>query len=211
MVKPIVIRVDPLKPEKNRLLRAAEAARKGMLVVYPTDTVYGLGTNPFDEKAVLRVYEAKKRPPTRPLPVLVSGPEAAENLVKVTEKARILMEEFWPGPLTIVLPAKPGVPRALHAGTGKIGVRMPNHRVALLLIELAGGALVGTSANLHRHEPPRTAEEALRQLNGAVDVVVDAGPAPGGIPSTVVELENGKVKLIREGPIKLRDIEARLI
>ncbi len=205
-MKPIIIRIDPDNPSEEELLRAARVARDGGLVVYPTDTVYGLGTNPLIPSAVLRVYQAKRRPMDKPLPVLVSSIEAAKRLVEMSPIAECLARSLWPGAVTLALPVKPIVPRELHAGTGKLGVRMPNHWVALRLIEMSGGALVGTSANRHGRKSPRTAREAVEQLDGEVDVVIDAGPAPGGKPSTVIELQGDEVRLIREGPISLDTI-----
>lgn len=200
--------VEALRP-------AAEALRRGGLVVYPTDTLYGLGADPFRRESVLRVYRAKRRPLDRPLPVLVASPEAAERLVEVTPEARRLMEALWPGGLTLILPLRPGagVPSELHAGTGRLAVRMPRHEAALALIEEAGGALVGTSANIHGAASPRTAEEALRQLGDAVDVVVDAGPAPLGQPSTIVDLTARPPRLIRRGavpPSRIRELIGEL-
>ena len=205
-MKPIVIRIDPGNPAEDELLRAAQVARDGGLVVYPTDTVYGLGTNPLIPNAVTRVYRVKERPLDKPLPVLVSSIEAAKRLVEMSPVAECLARSLWPGAVTLVLPAKPVAPRELHAGTGRLGVRMPSHQVALRLIEMSGGALVGTSANKHGRESPRTAKEAIEQLDGEVDVVVDAGPAPGGKPSTVVELRGDEIRLVREGPVCLGTI-----
>jgi len=212
VARPIVVRVDPgAGPgELRRLLRrAAEAAAGGGLVVYPTDTLYGLGTNPFLDEALERLFRAKERPPERPVPVLGSSVEALERLVVFTEEARLLAERFWPGPLTLVLPLRPGAraPRLLHAGTGRLGVRVPGHRVALALIEEAGGVLTGTSANIHRRPPARTAEEALEQLDGRVDYVVDAGPAPLGKPSTVLDLSVEPPRLVREGAVPREALE----
>lgn len=205
--KPIVVYVDPDKPDYIILERIGEKVRAGALVVYPTDTVYGIGTTPFDVDAVKRVFEAKKRPLGRPVPVLVSGIEAAKRLVEVTYDAEKLMRRFWPGGLTIVLRAKPAVPSIVHGGTGKVGVRMPNHKVALMLIEKSGGALVGTSANIHRRPPPKTAEEAVKQLGEHVDYVIDSGPAPEGKPSTVIDLTVSPPRIIRRGPVTREDIE----
>ncbi len=209
---PAVVRVDPGAPEaelRKLLRRAAEAAAAGGLVVYPTDTLYGLGTNPFLEEALERLFRVKERPPDRPVPVLGSSAEALERLVAFTPEARRLAERFWPGPLTLILPVRPGtrVPRLLHAGTGRIGVRVPGHRVALVLIEEAGGVLTGTSANIHRRPPARTAGEALEQLDGRVDYVVDAGPAPLGRPSTVVDLTAEPPRLVREGAVPRGELE----
>ncbi len=210
-MKPIIIRIDPSNPSENELLRAAQLARDGGLVVYPTDTVYGLGTNPLMPSAVTRVYRVKERPMDKPLPVLVSSIEAAKRLVEISPVAECLARSLWPGAVTLVLPAKPIAPRELHAGTGRLGVRMPNHQVALRLIEMSGGALVGTSANKHGREGPRTAREVIEQLDGEVDVVVDAGPAPGGRPSTVVEIRGDEIRLVREGPVGLGAIKRLLV
>jgi len=190
---------------------AAGVVRSGGVVVYPTDTVYGVGGWPLWEYVVWRVFRVKGRPPDRPVPILVGSVDDAERVVEVSDKARILMERFWPGPLTIVLPAKPSVPRIVHAGTGWVGVRMPGHDATLRLVRMSGGLLVGTSANRHRWPPPRTVVEAARQLSCSIDLYLDGGPTPGGVPSTVVKLyEDGRVELIRRGPISLEEI-ARML
>ena len=211
--RPLVVRIEPSGGAGWDLIpRVAEVVKRGGLVVYPTDTLYGLGADPFNREAVLRVYRAKGRPLDRPLPVLVSSLEAAERLVVFTPEARRLAERFWPGALTLVLPLRgdAGVPRELHAGTGRLAVRMPGHPVALRLIEEAGGALTGTSANRHREPPPRTALEALQQLGQAVDIVIDSGPAPRGEPSTIVDLSGGEPLLIRRGAVAPEEIESVL-
>lgn len=209
--RPVVVYVSEASLEAARMVleRIGGAAGRGALVVYPTDTVYGVGTSPFIGDAVRRVFQAKERPLGKPLPVLVSSVEAAERLVVVSEEARRLMERFWPGGLTLVLPLRrgSGVAEEVHAGTGRLGVRMPAHRVALRLIEAAGGALVGTSANLHGRPSPRTAAEALEQLGDRVDYIVDSGPAPGGVPSTVVDLSSGEPVLLREGAVPAEEVE----
>ena len=203
--KPRVIRVSPAGGGIRAVLEpvARDVRERGALAVYPTDTLYGLGANPFSRGSVLRVYRVKRRPLGRPLPVLVSSLGVAERLVVLSREARLLAERFWPGALTLVLPLRrgAGVPVELHAGSGRLAVRMPAHRVALALIELAGGALVGTSANRHGAPHPRTAGEAVEQLDGEVDYVVDAGPAPLGAPSTVVDLSGGEPRVLREGAV----------
>lgn len=202
-----IVRVDPLKPDREVLRRVGRLVEQGALVVYPTDTVYGVGTNPLLEDAVRRLYEAKRRPLGKPVPVLASSIEHAERIAVLPEEAKRLAARFWPGPLTIIVPAKPTLPSIVTGGSGKVGVRIPAHPVARLLIEEAGGLIVGTSANISGRSPPRTAEEALRELGDAVDVVVDAGPAPGGKPSTVVDLTLSPPKIVRRGPIEKREIE----
>jgi L-threonylcarbamoyladenylate synthase len=186
---------------------AASIVASGGIVVYPTDTVYGVGGWPLWEHVVWRVFRAKERPPSRPVPILVGSVEDAERVVEVSEEARVLMEQFWPGPLTIVLPAKPTVPRVVHAGTGWVGVRMPGHEAALKLVRMSGGLLIGTSANKHRQPPPRRVEDALKQLDCSVDLYLNGGPTPGGIPSTVVRVyRGGRIELLREGHISLEEI-----
>jgi len=187
------------------VLEASFVVRSGGLIVYPTDTVYGMGADPFNEAAVERVFEAKRRE-AKPMPVLVSSVEAARRLVHVSEEARRLMEAFWPGALTIVLPSRGLLPSRVSAGLGSVGVRMPSHPVALRLIEACGGALIGTSANISGQPPPRTVEEALAQLGESVDLALDAGPALHGVPSTVIDLSRSEPRLIREGVVKWSEV-----
>ncbi len=211
MPRPLLIRIDPRKPVREQVEPAARIVAQGGLVVYPTDTVYGLGTNPLDEEAVRRLFQAKRRPPGKPVPILVSSLRAAERIAVLSDVARRLAERFWPGPLTIVVPARPGLPCVVTGCTGRVGVRMPAHDVALELIEASGGVLVGTSANISGRPSPRTAEEAIRELGDRVDVVIDAGPTPGGVPSTVVQVEeDGSIRLIRRGPISLEQMVREL-
>jgi len=188
---------------------ASRVVKEGGLIVYPTDTVYGLGADPFNESAVERVFEAKRRE-AKPMPVLVPSLDAASRLVHVNDPARRLMEAFWPGALTIVLPSRGALPSRVTAGLSSVGVRVPSHPVALRLVEACGGALIGTSANVSGRPPPRTVEEALAQLGGSVDVAIDAGPALHGVPSTVVDLSSGEPRLVREGAVKWLDVLAAL-
>lgn len=188
------------------VLEASRVVKAGGLVVYPTDTVYGLGADPFNEAAVERVFKAKRRE-AKPMPVLVSSVEAAQRLVIVNEAAEKLMRAFWPGALTIILPSRGQLPRRVSAGLSSLGVRMPSHEVALKLVEACGGALIGTSANISGRPPPRTVEEALAQLGRGVDLALDAGPALRGVPSTVVDLSGGEPSLVREGAIKWSEVK----
>lgn len=198
MVEIFKVRLDEI--DLSIIRRAADVILSGGLVVYPTDTVYGLGADPFNLKAVGRVFRVKGRG-RKPMPILVSSVEIAGDLVYVDDMTLSLMEAFWPGPLTIVLRKKPVVPDAVTAGFNTLGVRMPNHPVALKLIELCGGRIIGTSANLSGCPPPRTAYEAINQIGDKVDLVIDSGACPIGISSTVISLVDG-VKIIREGSIK---------
>ncbi len=203
MVK--VLRVSPDNPQKDVIEYVVDVLRAGRIAVYPTDTVYGVGGDPFNEDVVERIFLIKRRS-DKPLPLLISSIKYVMEIAHVSEIALRLMENFWPGPLTLILPVKRKFPFKITFGTGKIGVRMPNHKIPLLLARGLGGAIIGTSANISGHPAPRSAEEALRELDDLVDVILDAGPTPGGIPSTVVEVTNGKIRILREGPITLKDL-----
>lgn len=196
-----VLKVNPLNPEPEVIGEAAQLVLGGHLIVYPTDTVYGLGANPLSEEAVVKAFNAKKREP-KPMPVLVSSVEAAERIVTITEAARKLINSFWPGALTIILPKKPSVPNVITAGREGLGVRMPNHPVALSLAKACGGLILGTSANISGRPPPVVVEEALKELGESVSLALDAGRCRLGVPSTVVDLTSGQPLIVREGAVK---------
>lgn len=203
MVK--IYRINPQNPDKRVIDEAIRVLATKGLVVYPTDTVYGLGANPLDPEAVEKVYEVKRRI-GKPLPILVSSIQAVNKIAYVDKRALKLMEKFWPGPLTIVLKAKDILPEKVTLGTGKVGVRMPNYKVALMLAEGIGGLIIGTSANISGMPSPRTIDEVLEQLGNKVDLILDAGPTKIGIPSTVIDLTEEKPRLIRKGPISYEEI-----
>jgi L-threonylcarbamoyladenylate synthase len=189
----------------DNILTASQIVREGGLVVYPTDTVYGLGCDPFNVKAVRRVFMVKggRR---KPLPILASGIDHVERIAFLSQEAKKIAKLFWPGPLTLVVPKKPTLLEAVTCNLSSVGVRMPNHDVALRLIDLSNGLLVGTSANKTGEKPPRTAQEAAQQLEEDVDVILDGGPATLGVSSTVADLTSRKPRIIREGPISLKEI-----
>lgn len=183
----------------------AEVVLKGGVVVYPTDTVYGLGCDPRNPEAVRRVFEAKKRA-DKPMPILCSSVDVMKSIGRWNGIADRLASRFLPGPLTLLLDLKDeGLAEGL-VKEGKVGLRVPNHKVARRLIELVGGALVGTSANLSGMPPPRSLDEVLSYPGPRFDVMLDCGPTPIGIPSTVVDVSEGRVKVIREGCITEREV-----
>ena len=195
-----------LKASRRAVKEAARAVRSGGLIIYPTDTVYGLGCNPFDEQAVRRVFEVKGREARRPLPVLASSLEEVLRIAVLDEEALRLARSFWPGPLTLVVPRKPVLPDVVACGLPSVGVRVPGHEFALKVIRACGGLLVGTSANRSGRPAPRTAQEAISELGDRVDLVIDAGPAPLGIPSTVLDLTGPEPKVIRVGGLPLEQL-----
>lgn len=179
--------------------KAAAVVRAGGLVVYPTDTVYGLGCDPFNSGAVRRLFEAKGRG-AKAVPVLCGSLTKAAELVELNAVALGLAGEHWPGPLTIVAPVKAKVPPQLTQGTGNLGVRVPGLVGCVELIDSCGGWLTGTSANLSGRPSSRTASDAVSQLGGAVDLIIDGG-ALEGKESTVVQVVGEAVTILRTGPV----------
>jgi len=186
---------------------AAEIIRAGGLVAFPTETVYGLGANALDPAAVQKIFEMKGRPETSPLIVHVASVEMARTIVADWPPlAGELARQWWPGPLTLVLPKKSLVPDTVTAGLPTVGVRMPNHPIALELIEEAGVPVAAPSANRFTGLSPTTADH-VRAVFGNVLPVLEGGPCAVGIESTVVAIEDGKLKLLRPGMISLGEIE----
>jgi L-threonylcarbamoyladenylate synthase len=183
------------------LKEAAAIVRGGGLVVYPTDTVYGLGCDPMNEEAVDRLFKAKGRD-TKPLPVLCASAADAGRLVKLNPTSLGLAASHWPGALTMVLPLKKAVPRRLNRGGDYLGVRVPGLRFCRDLVGACGGVLTGTSANLSGRPSCRTAEEAGGQLAERVDLILDGGTA-GGLESTVVKVVGRGIMILRQGRVRV--------
>lgn len=190
---------------EESILEAARIVKRGGIVVYPTDTVYGLGCDPFNEEAVRRLFKVKRRP-DKPLPVLALNLKNAERIAHFSEEARKVAQRFWPGGLTLVLPKKEALPSIVTAGLKSVAVRVPNHPVALKLIELCGGLLIGTSANVSGGEPSTTAQEAQKQLGRAVDAILNGGAATLTKPSTILDLTSGTPSILREGALPAAEI-----
>lgn len=196
-----------LSVEEESLLAAAEALRDGLVVGIPTDTVYGLAVDPFALGATDRVFEAKRRPREVSLPVLVASVEQALSLATaVPALAKVLMDRYWPGPLTVVLPRRPGLQADLGDDEVTVGVRCPAHPVPLALCAKAG-PLATTSANLHGEPTSETAEDVAAVFGAAVALVLDGGRASGA-PSTVVDCTGLEPRLLREGRIPWADVVA---
>ena len=203
---PQVIPVD--LPEAPAL--AAETFARGDLAVLPTDTVYGIAAK-LDEAAIARIFAAKRRPPDRAVPVLLSDAAAVERVAAdVPEAARRLAEAFWPGPLTIALPKRDGLPAHLSQ-LPTVGVRVPDHAATRAIIAAAGGALAVTSANRSDEPPACTIHEAIAAFQDAVALYLDGGRCAGGVPSTVVTFdEAGALRVLREGPLSAEALRAAL-
>ena len=185
-------------PDTTALIEAAQILRNGGLVAFPTETVYGIGADAGNPKAIERLNQVKGRPPEKPYSLHLYAPEQMRAFVaSVPPLAATLIERFWPGPLTIVIPAK-------HGGT--IGFRLPDHPIARAFLKACEVPVVAPSANRSGSPPPTDAREVLTALNGALDCVLDGGPTRLGRESTVVEVSDGRVEVRREGAISTETI-----
>jgi L-threonylcarbamoyladenylate synthase len=199
--------LDRAALDRCALDRAAAILRAGGLVALPTETVYGLGANALDRSAVERIFAAKSRPAWDPIIVHIASEAMLEGLVEeVPAAARRLMKHFWPGPLTLLLPRAPAVPDAVTAGRPLVGVRMPAHPVALELIRRAGVPVAAPSANRFGHISPTTAQHVLDDLDGRIDAILDAGPSPHGVESTVLDPSTTPMVIYRPGAVTAEQI-----
>jgi L-threonylcarbamoyladenylate synthase len=186
--------------------RALETAiismQHGGVIAFPTDTVYGIGASLSHEPALARIFDIKGRAGDKPLPILVAQPGEIGKLTDDPDPELLrLAAQFWPGPLTVVLRGRTELPAEVKAPDGTIGIRVPDHSVALIIAQRNGGAIAVTSANRSGNPPACTAEEIRDQLGGEVDVILDGGIAPCGLPSTVIRREGDTIIVIREGAI----------
>ncbi|WEU39754.1 MAG: threonylcarbamoyl-AMP synthase [Candidatus Odinarchaeum yellowstonii] len=195
-----IVKVDSVNPDLEILREAAEAILRGCLVAYPTDTLYGLCTNPFSEDAVRRLFSAKRRSLGKGLPILVENLTALKRIAYVNQVAAKLIEKFWPGALTIIVDKRNVIPDIVTGGSS-VAVRMPDSKITLKLAGLCGGFLIGTSANISGSiKQPDHVEVVVEELGDAVDLILDGGKT-GGLPSTIVDVREGLIKVIREGAI----------
>jgi L-threonylcarbamoyladenylate synthase len=191
------------------LQSAFEVIRQGRLVAFPTDTVYGLAVDAFCAECIQLLFEVKDRDMAKAIPVLVGDPaQLAQVAVAVSPAALCLAQHFWPGPLTLVVPRHPSLPEVLSP-LPNVGVRMPDHPLALALLRRTG-PLATTSANLSGAANPLTAQDVYHQLNGRIDLILDGGTTPGGVPSTVVDCTTPTPTILRQGPITLEMINSVL-
>ena len=207
----LIVSVDALDAPESQagLDQAAEILRAGGTVALPTETVYGLGANALDSAAVGGIFEAKQRPAWDPLIVHIADEAMLRQItVNVPPAAEALMDAYWPGPLTLLLPRSAAIPDAVTAGRTLVGVRMPAHPVARELIRRAGVPIAAPSANRFGHTSPTTADHVLEDLDGLIDAVLDAGPTAWGVESTVLDPNPSPMILYRPGAITLEQIAA---
>lgn len=204
-------KISALAPEQLAIVRrGAEIIKSGGLVAFPTETVYGLGANALDADAVRRIYETKGRPSDNPLILHVSSIEMTEGLVELNWRARMLMEKFWPGPLSIVLPAKEVIPSRTRGGLPTAAVRMPDAAVALALIKFSNLPIAAPSANISGRPSPTDAETVRRDVGDKIPLVIDGGETRFGVESTVIDMTGEHAVLLRPGGLAKEDIEAEL-
>ncbi|MDI3481502.1 MAG: L-threonylcarbamoyladenylate synthase [Tepidanaerobacteraceae bacterium] len=208
MGKTKIILMNAQHPEKEKIREAAEIIKKGGLVAFPTETVYGLGGNALDEHAAEKIYAAKGRPQDNPLIVHIKAIGDLQDIVEdFPKEAGRLMEVFWPGPLTILFRKKPVIPAGTTAGLDTVAVRMPAHRIALELIEAAGVPIAAPSANLSGKPSPTCASDVYEDMNGRIDMILDGGPCPVGVESTVLDLSGPVPLILRPGGITKEELE----
>lgn len=205
-----VIFAKTTQEERDEIGRAAIFIREGKLVAFPTETVYGLGANALDSDAVRKTYEAKGRPSDNPLILHVSSAQMAENVVELNWMARSLMEKIWPGPLTLVLPAKEIVPKATRGGLETAAIRMPDNRIALELIRAANLPISAPSANKSGRPSPTDAKTVREDLGDAVACILDGGETKIGVESTVLDITGENPVLLRAGGMPKEKIEEAL-
>jgi L-threonylcarbamoyladenylate synthase len=213
---PRVLAVDPVQPDLAVIEEAAAVLRRGGLVAFPTETVYGLGARGLHAEEVARIFAAKGRPAGHPVILHVDGEPMAQTLAATwSPTASRLANELWPGPLTLVVPRASRVPPEVSGGMASVGIRAPSHPVALALVRAVGEPLAAPSANAHTHVSPTTAQHVVRSLGDRVDLVLDAGPCAFGIESTVLSLVDPDApRVLRPGAVsleRLRAIDPRVV
>ena len=192
-----IIVIDGTEPEPDKIEIARMAMKQGSIIVYPTDTVYGIGSNIFDEKSLLKVFSIKKRSKNKPLSICLSRVEDIKTVAHIDSETEEIIQKILPGPYTIILKKKDNISPLLTSGTDTVGIRIPDSRVCNDLAR--DFPITSTSANISGYDVPESAEEVLKQLGSSVDIILDAGICKHGIPSTVIDMTVYPPKIIREG------------
>jgi len=201
--------IDSAHPSLREISKIVETLKRGKVIIYPTDTVYGLGVNALDSEAVYKIFRIKKRPLNQALPIAVSGLKMAQSLVNITEKAKRLIEAFWPGALTIILEKTSIIPEIVTGGKIGVGLRAPNHPVPLTIVEMLNVPIIATSANIHGEINPVNVNEVSDQLGKIVDLIIDGGMV-SGTPSTIINMLKEPPIIIRKGIITEEMIRKRI-
>ena len=202
-----IIRINPDRPDKAAILKAADIIRNKGLVIIPTQCLYGIGACALKDETVKKVFQLKQRPPDNPVLILVPDSSFVQDLVTYIPKtAKLLMNAFWPGGLTIVYQANPNIPGSLTAGTDKIGIRVPSHPVAKALMDTLAFPITGTSANISGRPGCSRIDLLDPEIRTGADLILDAGMLKGGSGSTIVDVTVSPIRIIREGVVKKDEI-----
>ena len=206
-----IVKISPETPESSLVKYAADQIRSGEVLGMPTDTFYSLAADPFNLRAVDRVYEIKTRSRHKPLSLLIESVDQAEELAKnLPDEFHAVARKFWPGPLTIIVKAGSRLPLKVTANTGNVALRVPNAKIPLAVVTAAAIPITATSANLSGASECTTAEQVREQLHGRLNIIVDGGTSPREVPSTIIDLSDETVRwrVIREGAIPAAEISA---
>lgn len=203
--------IDPFNPQPELILKAADSIKKGGIVLFPTRCLYGLGADAFNPEAVDRIFRIKQRPYNKPISLLIKNTTDLHILVKhIPSTAKCIMDNFWPGQITIIFEAKSTISHNLTAGTGKIGIRLPEHPVAFSLVKEVNSPITGTSANISGQAGCSAISDLDVQIADKIDIMLDAGPLKGGTGSTVIDVTTPFPTILREGYVSAKNIIAAL-
>ncbi len=206
-----VLSVSPSEPREDRIREAVTVLGRGGVVALPTETFYGLAADALDEDAVTRVQELKGKPPGSPALLLIADRSQVDQIAAtLPERFDTLTERFWPGPLTLVVPAGDRLPAVVSGGRGTVGCRVPGLALPRRVAAGLGRPITGVSANLHGQPPCRTPAEVARAFADGLDLILDGGPTPGGAPSTVLDITGPRARVLREGAIPTAALRAFL-
>ncbi|MBI4383029.1 MAG: threonylcarbamoyl-AMP synthase [Nitrospinae bacterium] len=208
-----ILKINFNRPDgfQEQIGTVKETLNRGGVIAFPTDTFYGLGANPFNERAVAHIFKIKNRPAHKPILVLVASVKQVDQLAsEIGSETEKLIHDLWPGPLTLLFKALPHLPKPLTGGTGKVGIRLPDHDFSRKLIEYLDLPLTAPSANVSGGKNLSSAEEVAQALGGDIDLVLDGGRTSGGKESTVLDAAVHPPKLIREGAVSKKQIESAL-
>lgn len=206
MKKTVIYKLDEQNPDMSIIKLCAKKIKNGGVVCFPTETVYGVGANALDEKAVADIYYAKERPSQKPLLCHIYSLEQAEKISLLTKEAKLLIKNFTPGPLTVIVKKKECVPYIVTAGSDTVGLRFPSNNIFGLLAREAGCPIAATSANMSGNISAKDGEEVIKELFGRVDIIIDAGRTEYGLESTIISLVD-EPKILRQGAVDRCDIE----
>jgi len=203
----MLIKIDPENPSEKDIKNVAATVKKGGVVIFPTETLYGLGGKASDEEVLKKIYHIKRRSPMKPLPVMISNISEVHGIIShFPERAKLLADRYWPGPLTLVMKSSPTVSPLITCGKDTVGIRIPANRIALDLLKAVGEPLAVTSANISREEDILTIDEIISYFEKEVDIIVDGGSLTFGVSSTVVDITPASPVILREGKISSGEI-----